>query len=154
MVPAGTMAMARFTRYGNIAGAGGVVDETDVAHRFVGFHHVLLSVPDDQVVEAHRYYEEDLGFQPLTVAPEIGGGTSLWWYDCGASQLHVALEKDFRAIQRAHPAILVDNIAALGAKLERLGHEVRWDDHYPGLRRFYTRDPFGNRLEFAEPLAR
>jgi hypothetical protein len=27
---------------------------------------------------------------------------------------------------------------------------VQWDDAVPGIRRFYARDPFGNRLEFVE----
>ena len=31
--------------------------------------------------------------------------------------------------------------------------EVTWDDNFPGMRRFYAADPFGNRLEFLEPLS-
>ena len=30
--------------------------------------------------------------------------------------------------------------------------EVTWDDSFPGMRRFYAADPFGNRLELLEPL--
>jgi extradiol dioxygenase family protein len=33
------------------------------------------------------------------------------------------------------------------AELEAAGAPVRWDDELPGARRFYTADPFGNRLE-------
>jgi len=29
---------------------------------------------------------------------------------------------------------------------------VDWDDDFPGHRRFYAHDPYGNRLEFLEPL--
>ena len=29
---------------------------------------------------------------------------------------------------------------------------VLFDDGYPGMRRFYTEDPHGNRLEFLEPI--
>lgn len=122
------------------------------AHRYTGVHHILLSVPPEKKAEAHAFYEQVLGFEPLAVAPEIGGGENLWWYDCGAAQVHVALEPGFRAHQRAHPALLVDNLVALGERLTANGVELRWDDHYPGLRRFYIRDPFGNRLEFAEPI--
>jgi extradiol dioxygenase family protein len=35
----------------------------------------------------------------------------------------------------------------LAASLEAAGAPVRWDDELPGARRFYTADPFGNRLE-------
>lgn len=121
-------------------------------HRFRGVHHILVSVPADKKAEAHRFYEEVLGFEPLKVAPEIGGGDDLWWYDCGDAQLHVAVEPGFRPHQRAHPALLVQNLDALGARLEAAGVEIRWNGHYPGLRRFYMRDPFGNRFEFAEPI--
>jgi catechol 2,3-dioxygenase-like lactoylglutathione lyase family enzyme len=121
-------------------------------HSFKGVHHILLSVPPEQKEAAHRFYEDVLGFEPLSVAPEIGSGDRLWWYDCGAAQVHIALEPEFRAHHRAHPAILVQNLAALGEQLVQAGVETRWDDHYPGLRRFYIRDPFGNRLEFAEPI--
>jgi hypothetical protein len=30
---------------------------------------------------------------------------------------------------------------------------VTWDDDFPGHNRFYAADPFGNRLEFLQPLA-
>ena len=40
---------------------------------------------------------------------------------------------------------------ALAARLEAHGSDVRWDDDFPGMRRFYTADPFGNRLEMLEP---
>ena len=29
---------------------------------------------------------------------------------------------------------------------------MTWDAEFPGHRRFYAADPFGNRLEFLEPL--
>ena len=125
-----------------------------LTHQFVGVHHVLLAVPAEQKAEAHHFYEEILGFKPLSVAPEIGGGDNLWWYDCGAAQLHLAVEAGYQAHPRPHPAILVANLDALAGVLSAHGVAVRWDDHYPGLRRFYMRDPFGNRLEFAEPLDR
>ena len=41
---------------------------------------------------------------------------------------------------------------ALAARLEAAGVEVAWDDDFPGHRRFYAADPFGNRLEFLEPI--
>ncbi len=40
---------------------------------------------------------------------------------------------------------------AVAAVLEAAGHEVTWDDEFPGHDRFYSADPFGNRLEFLEP---
>ena len=59
--------------------------------------------------------------------------------------------KDFRPQRKAHPGILVTDLDALAARLERHGSPVAWDDGFPGMRRFYTEDAFGNRLEFLQP---
>ena len=32
-------------------------------------------------------------------------------------------------------------------RLEDAGAPVEWDDRHPGIRRFFTADPFGNRIE-------
>ena len=40
----------------------------------------------------------------------------------------------------------------LAARLADAGLEVRPDTLFPGHRRFYTDDPFGNRLEFLTRL--
>jgi hypothetical protein len=33
-------------------------------------------------------------------------------------------------------------------RLHDAGSPVRWDEELPGIRRFFTDDPWGNRLEF------
>jgi len=33
------------------------------------------------------------------------------------------------------------------------GAPVRWDDRLEGVRRFYTEDPWGNRIELCVPAA-
>jgi len=38
----------------------------------------------------------------------------------------------------------------LCAKLGEAGHEVRFDEELPGVRRCYVDDPFGNRIELIE----
>lgn len=55
--------------------------------------------------------------------------------------------------KKAHPGILVADLDGLAAALEAAGHPVEWDDLFIGFRRCYTRDPFGNRLEFLSPAA-
>ena len=36
---------------------------------------------------------------------------------------------------------------ALAERLAQAGAKVEWDDRHPGVRRFFTADPFGNRVE-------
>ena len=72
------------------------------------------------------------------------------WFACGAQQLHVGVAQDFTPAARAHPALAVDSARDLDALAERLtssGSPVHWDDELPGVARFYTEDPWGNRLE-------
>jgi extradiol dioxygenase family protein len=38
-------------------------------------------------------------------------------------------------------------------RLAGTGQDVRWDGDFPGFRRVYAADPFGNRLEFLEAVA-
>jgi SAM-dependent methyltransferase len=87
--------------------------------------------------------------------PEIPKPTALAgrggaWYQCGALQLHLGLEDDFRPQRKGHPAFLVRDLEAMRSRLEGVGMPVIVDAQIPGYRRFESRDPFGNRLEFLQ----
>ena len=60
------------------------------------------------------------------------------------------MEADFRAARKAHPALLVEDLPQLIAKLERLGYAVKKDEPLEGYQRVYVDDPFGNRIELLE----
>ena len=62
--------------------------------------------------------------------------------------LHIGSDPTFSAQKKAHPAFLCDEIGALAARLEAGGHPVRWATEFETRQRFYTEDPFGNRIEF------
>jgi hypothetical protein len=56
----------------------------------------------------------------------------------------------FTPARKAHPGLRLPDARALEALAARLGGAgvgVTWDDELPGVRRFFTADPFGNRLE-------
>ena len=83
--------------------------------------------------------------KPEPLLPE--GGV---WFACGAQQLHVGASRTFRAERKGHPAFAVADGAALARVAEALvlaGTPVKWDDRLAGVERFYTEDPWGNRLE-------
>ncbi len=75
------------------------------------------------------------------------------WFRGGGVEVHLGVEREFSAARKAHPGILVSNLRALAEKLTAAGVEVTWDGEFPGHDRFYSADPFGNRLEFLEPLS-
>ena len=66
--------------------------------------------------------------------------------------MHVGVEEPFAPARKAHPALLLDDVADLEAtasRLARLGFEVDWTERqtFPGHQRCHTRDAHGNRVE-------
>jgi catechol 2,3-dioxygenase-like lactoylglutathione lyase family enzyme len=76
------------------------------------------------------------------------------WFQLGTQQLHLGVESDFRPAKKAHPAFLVRDLASLRARLEQGGFGPYEDEPLDGYERCYVADPFGNRLELMEPVAR
>jgi len=72
------------------------------------------------------------------------------WFALGRGELHIGIEQPFTPARKAHPGLRLADVAALETLAERLAAAdapVRWDDRYPGVRRLFTDDPWGNRLE-------
>ena len=70
------------------------------------------------------------------------------WFGADGVEIHLGVDSAFVPASKAHPGILVDDIDRLAARLTSAQREIRWDGGFPDFRRFYTDDPFGNRLEF------
>jgi hypothetical protein len=70
------------------------------------------------------------------------------WFALGdGRQLHVGVEEPFTPARKAHPAFQVKEIELLAERLAAAGRHVGWDQALPDVRRFFTEDPWGNRLE-------
>ena len=72
-----------------------------------------------------------------------------WFALADGRELHVGVEEPFAPARKAHPAFRLSGaeLEELAMRLGAAGERVAWDDSLPGLRRFYTADPWGNRLE-------
>jgi hypothetical protein len=70
------------------------------------------------------------------------------WFSSNGAIVHLGVEKDFAPQRKAHPAFCVLNLEELAQRLIVASFPVVWDDALPARRRFYTADPFGNRIEF------
>jgi catechol 2,3-dioxygenase-like lactoylglutathione lyase family enzyme len=115
-----------------------------------GIDHVQVAIPQGTEDEARRFYGQLLGMSevPKPVALAGRGGC---WFTAGSAVLHLGVEEPFAPARKAHPAFLVSDLAGLQARLEAAGCEcTRGDGEIPGVRRFHTRDPFGNRIEFQQ----
>ena len=115
--------------------------------------HVQVAAPSGSEEQARRFYGELLGL-PEIEKPEALRAAGGAWFAVGEQQLHVGVADPFTPATKAHPALAVDDEAALralGGRLEAAGAPVRWDDRLPDAVRFYTDDPWGNRLEVLAP---
>ncbi len=102
---------------------------------------------------ARRFYGELLGLVEVPKPPNLAarGGA---WFRCGLLQLHLGVEADFRAAKKAHPALLVSDLAGLLRTLTAADCEVKYDaEPLQGFDRAFTSDPFGNRIELVEARA-
>lgn len=118
-----------------------------------GLDHVQIAAPPGCEREARRFYGALLGLPELEkpAALRAGGGV---WFAAGAHELHVGVAADFAPARKAHPGLRVGSDAdldALAGALTDAGAAVEWDDRIPGRRRFFTSDPWGNRLELLAP---
>ena len=115
--------------------------------------HVLLAIPPGGEDEARAFFVGVLGM----LEEEKPSGLQIrhgCWFRLGSCTVHVGVDVDFRPQRKAHPAFVVDEIDELSERLSQSGHDVVWDDAIPGSRRFFSADPFGNRIEFLEsPIA-
>lgn len=120
------------------------------AYTFERLHHVQLAIPAGSEDLCRRFWGDLLGMTELE-KPAVLAARGGCWFRGGGLEVHLGVEEDFRPARKAHPGILVTSIHALAEHLHRHGHEVTWDEHFPGHERFYVADPFGNRLEILEP---
>ena len=72
------------------------------------------------------------------------------WFRLGTCVVHIGVDPEFRPQRKAHPAFLVADLPRLAQRLESSGFAVTWDRSFPGVERFFTEDPFGNRIEFVK----
>lgn len=113
--------------------------------------HVQLAMPRGAEEQARVFYSGALGLEELPKPPALAARGGVW-FRCGEQQIHLGVEEDFRPQRKGHPALLVSDLAALRARLEAAGAPIIPDDLLPGYERFYTADPFGNRIECLRPL--
>jgi catechol 2,3-dioxygenase-like lactoylglutathione lyase family enzyme len=115
-------------------------------------HHVQLACPPGSEDLSRTFYRDVLGLDEIAKPPVLANRGGCWFRGHGI-ELHLGVEQDFRPAHKAHPGLLVTGIDDWASRLEAAGYPVTFDGDFPGMRRFYSEDPHGNRLEFLEPEA-
>lgn len=118
-------------------------------------HHVQVAIPADGEAEARRFWVEGLGMTEVD-KPEALRARGGLWVRSGEAEVHLGVEDPFRPARKAHPALLLADVAQLdrvAGRLASLGFEV---DHsqregFPGHLRCHVFDGHGNRVELLAP---
>ncbi|HEY7325500.1 MAG TPA: VOC family protein [Streptosporangiaceae bacterium] len=115
-------------------------------------HHVQLACPAGSEDASRAFYAGVLGLAEIDKPAALARRGGCWFRGHGI-ELHLGVEAGFEPARKAHPGLLVSDLDGWAARLAAAGYPVSFDDDFPGMRRFYSADPHGNRLEFLEPLA-
>ncbi len=118
-----------------------------------GLDHVQLAIPSGGEERARAYFGGMLGLAELEKPAVLAGRGGVWFLLPDGRQVHLGVEEPFRPSEKAHPAFLCEALDDLSQRFEEGGFPVRWDGALAPRRRFYSEDPFGNRLEFLEALS-
>ena len=112
-------------------------------------HHVQLACPAGSEEASRAFYVGVLGLAEKPKPPALAARGGCWFEGADGIELHLGVEADFRPAGKAHPGLLWSDLDALASRLAAAGYPVRWavDGEIPGIRRFHTADPHGNRIE-------
>jgi catechol 2,3-dioxygenase-like lactoylglutathione lyase family enzyme len=112
----------------------------------LGLDHVNVTAPEELEEEVVGWYEDCLGLTRLK-KPD-GTRPKGAWFELGPQELHVSVD-EHNPHQTAHLGIIVDDFDTVIQRLREAGCHIEQASTIPGRRRFYTRDPAGNRIEIA-----
>lgn len=125
-------------------------------------HHVQVACPPGGEDAARRFYVDGLGMTEVAKPAALAGRGGCWFrtYDASgavAAEIHVGVEDPFVPARKAHPALVVAEVADLDALAERLAaaaFEVDTSQRttFEGYLRFHAFDGAGNRVEVLAPL--
>jgi hypothetical protein len=109
--------------------------------------HIQIAAPPGSEGVARQFYGGLLRLPEIAKPSELASRGGVW-FQVGEHQLHIGIEEPFAPARKAHPAFAVEDLDKLARELQDAGFPVKQDEDVPHVRRFFTNDPFGNRLEF------
>lgn len=108
--------------------------------------HIQLAFPPGGIEKVREYFVGVWGMVEDERPPSLDRREGAWFRK-DSCIIHVGFDPNFIAQKKAHPAIIVDDIDTFADNLFKHGFEVRWNESIDGVKRFFTDDPFGNRIE-------
>jgi len=109
--------------------------------KLVRLAHVNVRVPDLEA--AVRFYRELLGLEQIFRKDPAGKGA---WFRLGDGEVHLTEDAAPQPVSGRHFACAVEGLEELKKRLTAAGRPIEREEG----RRFFTRDPAGNRIELIE----
>ena len=113
----------------------------------IGLNHIQLAMPRGQEQQAEDFYAGVLAFERVDKPDPLAARGGCWFRSNGVN-LHLGVDDMFTPARKAHPAFVVADHHEGIHRLQAAEAEIVWNTQIDGFERFYTSDPFGNRLEF------
>jgi catechol 2,3-dioxygenase-like lactoylglutathione lyase family enzyme len=116
--------------------------------------HVSITRPRGSEAQTRAFYGEALGLQEIP-RPTSLAHLDLIWFKASddGDELHlVAEDSPVNTGSGRHYCLVVDDVAAMRARLEGRGYAIEETTPIPNRPRFFCRDPFGNNIEFTTIL--
>lgn len=122
-----------------------------ISGQIIGLDHVQLAMPHGGEDRARSFYADILGMEevPKPAHLAISGGC---WFVSQDAHIHLGVEEGFTPSRKGHPALLVNDLAALITRLESCGVAYSQGKPLEGYIRGDITDPFGNRIELMERI--
>jgi ubiquinone/menaquinone biosynthesis C-methylase UbiE/catechol 2,3-dioxygenase-like lactoylglutathione lyase family enzyme len=117
--------------------------------RVIALDHSQVAMPAGGEAEARAFYCDLLGMEEQAKPENLVGRGGLWL----RAGLHLGVDTSFVPARKAHPGLLVDDLAAVRSRLEAAGIAIVEDEPLAGYMRCYVHDPFGNRVELMQHVA-
>ena len=117
-----------------------------VNNMITSLDHIQLALPKGAKSQKRAFNCDLLGMEeiPKPAPLQARGG---FWAQAGPLQVHFGIDPDFHPATKAHPAFVVADLDVLAQQLDAAGFKITWDTALPAVKRCFTADPVGNRIE-------
>lgn len=119
----------------------------------IRLQHASVPMPAGGNDQARHFYGETLGLTEIA-PPAVLGPERFVWFTVGDSgdEIHVYTDDRGPNSPGQHLCLQVEDPDAVRATLSANGYPTDDTDAIPNRPRFFTRDPFGNRVEISAIL--
>ena len=114
--------------------------------RVTALDHVTVTAPEELADEVVAWYRDVLGLEELDKPAGAGAGGG--WLKAGGQEVHVSVAPQ-NPPEKPHLCLVVDDFDGAVEGLRAAGCHIEQARTIPGRRRFFTRDPAGNRIEIS-----